>query len=285
MERNIDQLRVWCVRKHEHGWPVVKICSHARIPRRTFYFWLGKYEAGGIESLKPKSRRPKTIHSTPPRIMNQVIALRKKYGWGPNKIEGYLKHHGIHVGHNVIYRSLCKEGLNNPLTEPRKTWGTTRFQREHSNSLWQSDFKLTENDYWMISFQDDHSRFIVGSEKNWTAGTEDALHLLERSIHKYGQPKQILTDQGSQFWCVEKRNKKQGITQFTQFCMDAGIEHIVASVRRPTTIGKIEAFHKAYVAEAWRFPTHRKFVNYYNNIRPHQELNYLTPREVYYRDL
>ncbi|MGD0407029.1 MAG: hypothetical protein ABSB10_10330 [Candidatus Bathyarchaeia archaeon] len=29
-----------------------------------------------------------------------------------------------------------------------------------------------------------------------------------------------------------------------------GIEHITASVRRPTTCGKIEAFHKAYEAES-----------------------------------
>lgn len=53
--------------------------------------------------------------------------------------------------------------MNKPITEPRKIWGRKRFERMHSTSLWQADFKLCEDDYWMISFQNDHLRFITGS--------------------------------------------------------------------------------------------------------------------------
>jgi hypothetical protein len=48
-----------------------------------------------------------------------------------------------------------------------------------------------------------------------------------------------------------------GISAFTEFCTRNSIEHIVASVRRPSTIGKIEAFHKAYTIEASIYPTHK----------------------------
>ena len=64
-----------------------------------------------------------------------------------------------------------------------------------------------------------------------------------------------------------------------------GIEHIVASVRRPSTIGKIEAFHKAYAYEAWMYPSHQSFVTYWNYERPHQGIGYLYPADVYFRDL
>ena len=97
----------------------------------------------------------------------------------------------------MAYRIICQAGLNHPITEPRKTWGTKRFQREHNNSLWQADFKLCDNDWWMISYQDDHSRFITGSVKIWNPTGENAMLLLDRAVRRYGAPKQILTDQGS----------------------------------------------------------------------------------------
>ena len=47
-----------------------------------------------------------------------------------------------------------------------------------------------------------------------------------------------------------------GTSEFDRRCIELGIEHITASVRRPTTIGKIEAFHKAYEAEFHLFKLH-----------------------------
>jgi transposase InsO family protein len=65
---------------------------------------------------------------------------------------------------------------------------------------------------------------------------------------------------------------------------DLGIEHITASVRRPTTIGKIEAFHKAYEVESHLFNQHWSFIPYYNYTRPHEGVNYLMPSEIYLKD-
>ena len=65
---------------------------------------------------------------------------------------------------------------------------------------------------------------------------------------------------------------------------ELGIEHITASVRRPTTCGKIEAFHKAYEVESHLFKVHWSFIRYYNYTRPHEGINYLTPAEIYLKD-
>lgn len=84
---------------------------------------------------------------------------------GPSKIEGYLRNKQDKVkpiGHNTIYRITCDAGLNNPLDKPRKTWDRKRFERSHSNSLWQADYKLAEDDNWMLTYLDDHSRFVQG---------------------------------------------------------------------------------------------------------------------------
>jgi transposase InsO family protein len=169
--------------------------------------------------------------------------------------------------------------LNNPISAPRRIWGKRRFEREHSNSLWQADFKLTQNDEWMISYLDDHSRFILGSRIHHNPTAEHAMRLLEESVRRYGKPDQILTDRGTQFYPA-----RGGRSVFMEFCSGSGIEYIIASVRRPSTIGKIEAFHKAYVYEASMFSTHEGFVNYWNCERPHQGIGHLYPADVYLRD-
>ena len=133
----------------------------------------------------------------------------------------------------------------------------------------------------MISILDDHSRFIPGSRIHHNPTTEHAIKLLEESIRQYGKPDQILTDRGTQFYPA----RGEGPSTFTEFCSGNSIEHIVASVRRPSTIGKIEAFHKAYTIEASMFSNHKQFVDYWNYERPHQGLSYLYPADVYFRDL
>jgi transposase InsO family protein len=270
--------RRWIVRKKIQGWRVKEICSHARISRFTFYYHWNAYQRHSWKGLEPKSRRPHTIHRTPEAIVNEVLQIRKKHEWGPNKIEGYLKNRGLRIGHNTIHRILCNGGLNSPIDKPRRIWGKKRFERAHSNSLWQADFKLTPQDEWMITFLDDHSRFIVGCATNETEKAEDAMKLFDISIRRFGTPVQVLTDRGSQFFDAE------GITQFRQFCIARGIEHIVASKRRPSTIGKVERWHRTYVEEHHKYPTLWRLVRYYNYVRPHQSLGYKVPAEVYFRD-
>ena len=93
----------------------------------------------------------------------------------------------------------------------------------------------------MISYLDDHSRFITGSVKIWDPTGENAMALLDKAVRRFGVPEQILTDQGTQF------TPARGETSaFDRCCGELGIEHIKASVRRPTTCGKIEAFRKVY---------------------------------------
>ncbi|MFZ2456806.1 MAG: DDE-type integrase/transposase/recombinase [Candidatus Altiarchaeia archaeon] len=212
------------------------------------------------------------------------MKLREEYGWGPARIEGYLKQEnpqGVKpVGHNAIYRIIKQAGLNSPLESPRKTWGKKRFQRTEPNQMWQTDWKLTREDKWMVTYIDDYSRFIPASRIFANATTENALKVLQEALDAYGTPRQILTDQGVQFYTWQ-----EGKTEFTKFLERRHIQHIVASKRRPTTTGKVERFHRSFEEEAWRYPTHLKYIHHYNYERPHQALNYLTPATVYFNEM
>jgi putative transposase len=279
LDRDWARLRSWIVKKRLEGQSVTAICVQVQISRKVFYYWWNRYQSEGWKGLEEKQRGRPDGPGLDDGLRGKVIKLRERYGWSPNKIAGHLEHKGFSIDHNKAYRVICEAGLNHPISEPRKTWGTKRFQRDHSNSLWQADFKLCNDDYWMISFQDDHSRFITGSVKIWDPTGENAISLLERAVRKYGVPGQVLTDQGTQF-----KPARGGTSDFAIQCHELGIEHITASKRGPTTIGKIEAFHKAYETESHLFNQHWSFIRYYNFTRPHEALDHLTPAEIYFKD-
>jgi putative transposase len=279
VDQDWSKLRKWLIKKRLEGKSVTAICAEAQVDRKMFYRWWSRYQSHGWKGLEEKARGRPVGPGIGDSLKQKVIKLRKRYEWGPNKIAGHLSHKGLAIDHNQAYHIICDAGLNHPISEPRKTWGTKRFQREHCNSLWQADFKLCSDDFWMISFQDDHSRFITGSVKIYSPTGENAILLLERAVKRYGVPEQILTDQGTQF-----KPARGDTSEFDRHCRDLGIEHITASVRRPTTCGKIEAFHKAYELESHLFKEHWSFIRYYNYTRPHEGLNYLTPAEIYLKN-
>jgi transposase InsO family protein len=277
--------RRWIVRRKLDDWRTGDIAAALRIDERTVYRWWRVYRKHGWQGLAVKSKTPHTYWETPQVTVELILKLRRKWSWGPCKIEGYLKNHAreeapVIIGHTTIHKILDQHGLNHPIAKPRKTWGKRRFQRPYSNNLWQSDFKMTRTDDWMISFLDDHSRYVPGSEIHYNPTGEHAIHLLKECIHQHGKPDQILTDQGTQF-----HPARGDLSAFTEFCSGNGIEHIMASIRRPSTIGKIEAFHKAYVQEAWMFNSHQEFIHYWNYQRPHQGIGYQYPANIYFRDL
>jgi hypothetical protein len=105
---------------------------------------------------------------------------------GLKKIAGTIGYKGYDIDNNQAYKIICQAGLTHSITAPRKAWGTKRFQRAHNNSLWQADFKLCDDDFWMISYQDGHSRFITGSIKIWNPTGENAMLLLDRAVRKWG---------------------------------------------------------------------------------------------------
>jgi putative transposase len=227
LERDWEKLRKWMIRRRLEGMPVSSICIQAKVSRKVFYFWWNRYQAQGWNGVQEKPRGRPSDPELDDSVRDDVIRLRKRYEWGPKKIAGYLSHKGYAIDNNDAYKIICQAGLNHPITAPRRTWGTKRFQREHNNSLWQADFKLCDDDWWMISYQDDHSRFITGSVKIWSPTGENAMTLLDRAVKRYGAPRQILTDQGTQFTPA-----RGGISAFDRHCSELGIEHIMASVRR-----------------------------------------------------
>ena len=268
MERDINRLRKWCIRRRNEGWPVKDICSHARIPRRTFYNWLNTYNDSGWSGLQTKSRRPKTIHTTPDRIVNEVIELRKKTGWNEKVIARHVQ-----IGHTTVYKILKANELIEPIGERRQRTYCS-FVRKHPDSLWQTDIKYHHGSY-LIAYIDDCSRYILDAVLMDKATSENIINHLG-SLFKFRIPGQILTDHGTQYW------SRHGKSEFDGFCEQYGVEHIMGGIGKPTTQGKIERFFRTFNMYYPRFSSMDEFLYNYNHIMLHSAIGYRTPGSVYF---
>ena len=199
------------------------------------------------------------------------------------------RRHGIHIPHNRIWRVLKEGGKvrDSPRKQRRRTW--VRYERRFANSLWHSDFHDLGNGRWLVAYLDDASRCLVGYAIGPRATTEIALRTFEAAAVRFGYPRQLLTDHGSQYTA----NQVGGLSDFDRHLIGlrrrgVRIQHILARVKHPQTNGKMERFFGTVETKAGEFPTFEAFVTWYNERRPHMSLDFdhaETPLEAFERKL
>ena len=191
---------------------------------------------------------------------------------GAIALEKILDARGIHIPHNRIHRILKDEGLakDEPHKQRRRKW--IRYERRYSNSLWHADWFEEKYDQ-IILFEDDASRFITGYGVFSNATAKNSMLVLEQAIQRYGIPKQLMTDHGTQFTSLAREtcaNPKPN--EFQQIVQRYGIKHIKARVKHPQSNGKVERAGQT-LQKLWKhFQCWDSAVFYYNFKRPHSSL-------------
>jgi len=244
---------------------------------RTLKRWVKKLDETDW-NLKDKSRKPHTIHrKITSEIEHEVINLRKKTGWGQEKLFPFLKH--LNISERSIKRIIKKHDLcrETKLKGKRIKW--IRWQRKHPNSLWQIDHTDEQDKFncYTLSVLDDCSRYSIALIKLKHVTTTIVTHILDKLIKKHRKPKQILTDNGSAYGLKSKHSK------FDRWCKRRGIQHIRTKIHSPTTNGKVERLFKTMDEELkYNNNNLELFRMRYNHFRPHSSLNNLTPADIYF---
>ena len=94
---------------------------------------------------------------------------------------------------------------------------------------------------------DDHSRMCVCARLMAAERTRAVCDGLRSALATYGDPEQILTDNGKVF--TGRFFHPPVEVLFDAICREHGIEHLLTQPRSPTTTGKIERFHRSLRAE------------------------------------
>ena len=266
------------------------VCRRRGIPRKTAYKWLGRYQAGGAEGLKDRSRRPQASpRRTGAEIERRILELRDRYHWGGRKLHELLKREG-HEGvppASTITEVLRRNGrILKEESELRERY--VRFERERPNELWQMDhkgeFELGNGaKCHALPLVDDHSRYLVGLYACADRRGTTVREALTGAFRENGLPEEMLMDNGSPWG----NDREHVYTPLTVWLLRLEIRVIHGRAYHPQTQGKEERFNRTLGEDVlrWRsFSDHREaqagFDAYrpvYNEVRPHEALGMATP--------
>jgi transposase InsO family protein len=273
---------------------VAEICARWKISPASFYRWKARYEARGAEGLGDLPRRPfRSRGQIPFDLEDQICRMRKDHPrWGARRIRAELIRAGISPpAVSTVHQALRRNHLvaDQPRKRPK---AKKRFTREVPNDLWQIDatrVKLaTGAPAWVIDVLDDNARYLVAAVACWAPTTEAACQAFSEGVSRCGLPRQVLSDNGSEFTGRLPVHE----VAFELQLKAAGVQLIHSRPYHPETIGKIERFHqtlKAWLADHGPPRTLEKlqalldrFREHYNSERLHQALGEATvPAERY----
>jgi putative transposase len=266
---NLRKVR-WIVREmHKGELSVYKIAKlqgvtpqHVRRLHRK-YGKIQLYLLNKSVCLRKCGRKPILIS---PEETDAVITVKKEMGFGAVNIEKVLAEKGIKIPHNRIHKILLENGLakEEPKKGRRRKW--IRFQRRHSNSMWHADWTWYRGRN-LIFFEDDCSRLITGYGAFKNATTDITISVFNSAVEKWGKPREVLTDRGTQF-CVDENNRYR----FREHLKSLGIKHILARVKHPQTNGKLERLNYTMFKLIELKGSLDAAVKFYNEERPHMSL-------------
>jgi transposase InsO family protein len=277
---------------------VTASAAECRISRGHLHRLLRRYRDEGLDGLEPRSRRPySSPHATSDAVRDRVIALRieltaRGLDAGPVTIAWHLEREGLLTpSTSTIRRVLHTAGLvvPEPRKRPRSSWH--RFEASAPNELWQSDFthwRLADgSEVEIISWLDDHSRYLLGCTAFRRVGGDDVVATFTAAGDAHGWPAATLTDNGT----VYTARFTGGRNGFEHLLAWLGIRQKNGTPGHPQTQGKIERFHQTLKRWLGRQPAARTlgelqagldaFRLVYNEQRPHRSIGRRTPGAAY----
>ncbi|MBN1568428.1 MAG: transposase [Acidobacteria bacterium] len=275
--------------------PATDFADLVGISKHSLYAWKKRFDADGPAGLSDHPRGVKKGSQLPEVTRRTILMLKEdKPEWGCQRISDALaRGPGLGASAGAVARVLHEAGYELEEIETQAHPDHVRqFERAKANELWQTDLftfmlKRQNRRVHLVGFMDDHSRFMVGYGLHATASSALVIEVMRAAIANYQAPREILTDNGSQY--VTWRGK----SAFARECDTRGIRQIVATPRRPQTLGKIERFWGTLwrecvstavfldLEDARRRIGH--FIDHYNFQRPHQGIEGLVPADRFFR--
>jgi transposase InsO family protein len=231
-----------------------------------------------------------------PAVREEIAATKRRFPWwGVRRIRDALaRFSGVRVGVHRVREVVREEGLETPRPVKkvrRSPPKVRRFERSKPRELWQSDitsYVLTRHSQrvYLTVFLDDHSRYVVSFALALQQRSELVTECLLEGLARFGKPKEVLTDQGRQYFAW------RGKSRFQKLLIREGIGHVVSRAHHPQTLGKCERLWQTVGSELWERArpqdldeARRRLSHYfdhYNHFRPHQGIGGLVPADRFF---
>ena len=281
------------------GEKMAGLCREFDSSRKTGYKLYARYKDYGLVGLTDRSRRPyRQANRLPFQIEALIVQLKKKYpSWGAPKIREKLRrrHSDITLpAISTVHAVLDRHGL---VTRGRhrsafKSQGTGLSTPTQPNDLWCADYKgefmLADRRYcYPLTITDFASRYLLCCEALEATRSLDAMEVFERTFKDFGLPRAIRTDNGTPF---ASTSAFFGLSKLSVWWLRLGIGLERIRPAHPEQNGRHERMHLTLKKAATRpagtnFLQQQakfdRFIEEYNQERPHQGLNMKDPSECY----
>jgi transposase InsO family protein len=276
------------------GLPAGDFAALVGVSKHTLYAWKKKFEEEGPGGLMDRPKGGPRGSRLSDLTKRTILMLKQSNpGWGCQRISDMLlRGPALPASPSAVAKVLHEAGYKmEEVPTHAHPQRETRFERAKPNSLWQTDLftfilKRQNRRVYLVAFMDDHSRFIVGYGLHASQSSALVIEVLRASLAGHGVPEEILTDNGSQY--VTWRGK----SAFTRELEKRGVKQIVATPRRPQTLGKIERFWGTLWRECVESAVFVDlgdarqriglFIDHYNFSRPHQGVDGLVPADRFF---
>jgi transposase InsO family protein len=281
-----------------HEWSMAALCQHFAVSRRIGYKWIRRYLEGGPAGLVDQSRAPHHHpHAVPVRVVEAVVATRCDHpSWGPRKLQAFLerefpRRHWPTT--STIGEILRCRGLSAPRRRCRKTPPYTQpfTGCDGPNNVWSADLKgwFTTGDGCRcdpLTISDNYSRYLVRCQAVDPAAYEGIQPVFVAAFQEYGLPLAIRTDNGPPF----ATSTVGGLSRLSIWWIKLGIRPERIEPGHPEQNGRHERMHRTLKRETATPPRENGrrqqqafdcFRREYNELRPHESLDYRTPASLY----
>jgi putative transposase len=274
------------IERHRDAFGIKRLCNHLNVSRSGYYDWLRRGES-------KRSRSDKQLL-----VKIRSIFERSRCIYGSPKVHRELRKTGIFVGKKRVARLMKLAGLRARITRkyPKKPSSRANFHiaenlrledktTQHINSQWSTDLTyLPFGKRWLylVVVLDLHSRKVVGWSLGESKTTELVKRALKHAIRKRNPDKGLVlhSDRGSEFGSLELKNytNRYGIIRSMsrpyKSIDNAEIESFFQKLKGEFIEGKVYKTQK----ELERLIA--SYINgFYNSVRIHSSLGYLSPLE------
>lgn len=248
-----------------------------------------RYQRWGELSLK--DHKPGRLYEPlSKKFYDLVVSEWKKTKYGARKLHVHFKRKGFGVSLRKISQVLITEGFQKPNQNKKKPRKYKSYEWPLPNFMWHTDWHVIKAKKLkgknIIVYLDDCSRrvmsYCIGSPT-----TKNSLFALYSAIEKHGvTPFELNSDRGTQFFPNKRDKKGNAFHAFQEALKELGILFIPSRRRHPQTNGKLERFFGILDSEFdERFETLDDFIEWYNNERLSEAVDYMAPKEAYKKRL
>lgn len=282
---------------HErHGKNLSLTARRFGIQRLTIRRWRKRIKQGGPLGLNDRSHRPRQVRqpTTPWETIKAVVKLRRQYpAWSKYKIQVLLAREGVAVSASTVGRILKRRGLIDKRISRKR-----RRSALHPKARFPRGLRISRPGD-LIQMDTKHI-MLPGGRKHYQFTAIDILtkqrvlevYHSESSLNGASFLKSCREEFPFPVLAVQTDNGAPWLKEFERLCQREQLPHYYIYPRTPKQNTYVEISHGADKREfylqgnVWqnRETMRQKLKEWqrcWNEVRPHQALNYLTPQSYY----